>query len=156
MQGLCSYRLKIKVLKIHYMYFYMYNWEVSTDFTPVHTGVICHSHEYYSFTCKVMMKGKYCTTCNIQRVQCNRSICLCACFALYVHSHKTLTIQQGKPCYLIIPCTVQKKCQAGSRSLPYTSTRFPQLNPVNACWGFTRNQLLEASLVVSSEFSESV
>ena len=70
-----------------------------------------------------------------------------------IHSHKILTIQQGKPCYLGIlcsPCSDPERIQAGTASLSYsdtksdlgemmlvhTSAKFPEFNPVDACQGF--------------------
>ncbi len=50
-----------------------------------------------------------------------------------LHSHKILTKQQSKPCYLGIwcnPCSDQESCQAGIASL------FPELNRVDSYRGF--------------------
>ncbi len=65
-------------------------------------------------------------------------------------------MQQGRN-----PCSDPEKCQAGRESFIQTynttSAKFPEVNPVNACQGFpTELKLQEASLVVSSEFYESV
>ncbi len=49
-----------------------------------------------------------------------------------VHSHKILTKQQSKPCYLGIwcnPCSNQERCQAGRASLSCS---------VKPCWFFPR------------------
>ena len=57
-----------------------------------------------------------------------------------LHSHKILTIQQGKPSYLDVLsnlCSDQalslENHQGGVYTLVYTSTKSPELNPVNAC-----------------------
>ncbi len=52
-----------------------------------------------------------------------------------LHSHKIKMMQQCKPCYLSIlsnPCSVQRKCQAGSRSSVGSCVQL-LLNSVNAC-----------------------
>ena len=92
-----------------------------------------------------------------------------------IHSHKILTIQQGKPCYLGIlcnPCSDPERCQAGRASLSCSCTESNLGEMIKivcvhcACSKYsmqyvyplvyTSAKFSEASLIVSSKFSESV